>query len=398
MHKFFITIFCILICGMNAGAVVIPENFYSYSENFDVKFQSLSADEVKNLDKETKKVYKKLLKNEKFLQKGKYSKAENLYPDFIPNMARFTNIYEGRTEYKKALDYALKIKAADNTKLFSRFAKDYKIGVLYSLNGDYLNSNKYLTPYLTESYEAVLQVARNYFYMQDLKTAEQYAAKIKTNSDAYFSAQELLFSIYEITKQPAKAYTAAAELIKYAPANPENYMRLASVTTNRQEKLRNYYRAKRIFYTQNAAAMIVNINKLTAPLEQQKIDEVYKKLTIYCKKPDWFKIKSRNEGMLDNDIQYWDKRQSEFFESANDCMERYSGTNLVACFNDLNLTQEKLDKDLIAENTRRTEEAQREAQIRLLVRQNALLEEQNRLEWSRYYNYYPRYYRRGYWW
>ena len=131
--------------------------------------------------------------------------------------------------------------------------------------------------------------------------------------------------------------------------------------------------------------------------EQKRIDEAYKKITSYCKKPDWFKVKSRNENLLSGDITYWDRRQSEFFETANDCIKRYSGSNLAACFKDLNDTQEHLDATLAAEQARREEAEQREIQIRQLVRQNMLLEEQNLIQWSRYNSFYPRYYRHPYW-
>ena len=108
------------------------------------------------------------------------------------------------------------------------------------------------------------------------------------------------------------------------------------------------------------------------------------------------KIREKNKNLLPNDMDYWDRRQNEFFEFANDCISRYSGNNLAACFSDLNTTQEKLDKELLAEHSRREEEAQREAQIQLLLQQNALIQEQNNLQRMRYYNYYyPRY---RWWW
>lgn len=160
-----------------------------------------------------------------------------------------------------------------------------------------------------------------------------------------------------------------------------------------------HYRAKQIYYSQNLTDMIKHINNLTAPLEQKKIDEAYKKITSYCKKPDWFKIKERNRDLLANDKLYWDRRQSEFFESANDCISRYTNSNLAAYFKDINETQERLDASLAAENARRIEAEQREGQIRQLVRQNMLLAEQNMIQWSRYNSYYTRYYyRHPYWW
>lgn len=364
--------------------------YYEFDDNLNVKFiPSVSAK-----DKE----YKKILKNEKYMQKGKYKKAEKLMPDYLPNIARLIYIYTDSKDFPSALEYAKKLVELDKTNLFPKASKDYRLGILYSQNGDYLSSNKYLYPYINQNTWARFQMAQNYYYMQDLKSAESYAAKISQNDGAYLAAQELLYSIYNITQNPQKAYTAAKTLVKLDPGNPDNYMKVAYATTNNDEKLINLYRAKQIFYSQNLSSMIVKINDLTAPLEQKRIDEAYKKITSYCKKPDWFKVKSRNENLLSGDITYWDRRQSEFFETANDCIKRYSGSNLAACFKDLNDTQEHLDATLAAEQARREEAEQREIQIRQLVRQNMLLEEQNLIQWSRYNSFYPRYYRHPYWW
>ena len=387
MKRIFCLIFVIFVSLQTCYASF--EQYYEFYDNLDVKF--LPQYEVKT------KEYKTIAKNEKYMNRGKYSSAEKLLPDFIPNTARFISIYTDRKDFSKALEYAKKLEESDTGNLFPKYAKDYRLGVLYSQNGDYLNSNAYLMSYINKNSMAMFQVAQNYYYMQDLKTAENYAVKITPNTGAYFSAQELLYNISYIMKNPQKAYTAAKNLVKLDIGNPENYIRVATVTTNNDEKLINYYRAKEIYISQNMAQMVASTNELIAQLEQAKIDTAYKKITSYCKKPDWFKIKERCGNLLSNDLVYWNSRQTEFFESTNDCIKRYTGSNLAACFKDVNDSQEKLDNALITENARRIEEQQRQAQILQLMRQNALLEEQNRIYRYGYYNY-PRYYRRGYWW
>lgn len=387
MKRIFCLIFVIFVSLQTCYASF--EQYYEFYDNLDVKF--LPQYEVKT------KEYKTIAKNEKYMNRGKYSSAEKLLPDFIPNTARFISIYTDRKDFSKALEYAKKLEESDTGNLFPKYAKDYRLGVLYSQNGDYLNSNAYLMPYINKNSMAMFQVAQNYYYMQDLKTAENYAVKITPNTGAYFSAQELLYNISYIMKNPQKAYTVAKNLVKLDIGNPENYIRVATVTTNNDEKLINYYRAKEIYISQNMAQMVASTNELIAQLEQTKIDTAYKKITSYCKKPDWFKIKERCGNLLSNDLVYWNSRQTEFFESTNDCIKRYTGSNLAACFKDVNDSQEKLDNALITENARRIEEQQRQAQILQLMRQNALLEEQNRIYRYGYYNY-PRYYRRGYWW
>ena len=165
--------------------------YYEFDENLNVKFQpSVSA---------RNKEYKKILKNEKYMQKGKYKKAEKLMPDYLPNIARLIYIYTDSKDFPSALEYAKKLVELDKTNLFPKASKDYRLGILYSQNGDYLSSNKYLYPYINQNTWARFQMAQNYYYMQDLKSAESYAAKISQNDGAYLAAQELLYSIYNIT-------------------------------------------------------------------------------------------------------------------------------------------------------------------------------------------------------
>ena len=399
MKRLFAVLIFFLFLPISFAAASRPDyaKYYTFSDNFEVSFRELSKDEVKKLGKEEEKLYKNLVKNENYIKKGKYEKAEKLNPDLIPNLSRLSNAYIVKKDYPKALDYAKQVEAKDKTNLFTKAAKDYKLGVLYSLNGDYFTSNKYLMPYLNKNPDAVFQIAQNYYYMQDFKTAALYAERITPQSIMYQPAQELLYKVYNLTKNSPKAYKAAVNLIRLTPDNPENYVNLARVTSNNAEKLKNYNIAKQLYYAQKSDLGVIGIiNNYIAPLEQAKIDSAYKKISVYCKKPDWKKIREKNKNLLPNDMDYWDRRQNEFFEFANDCISRYSGNNLAACFSDLNTTQEKLDKELLAEHSRREEEAQREAQIQLLLQQNALIQEQNNLQRMRYYNYYyPRY---RWWW
>ena len=391
MIKFLNLAFVFLIsAGM---ALASGEKYYEYQENLDVKFLPQTV-----VPKDEKAEYKRVLKNEKYFAKHKYSKAEKLKPDFIPNVARLIPIYTAKKDFPKALEYAIKLKELDSGNYFSTFAKDYRLGVLYSQNGDYMNSNKYLSPYVSTDCWSAFQIAQNYYYMQDLKTAEIYALKVKKGTGAYYSAQELLYTIYSIRKDAPKAYKAARYLVTADAYNPQNYMRVANITTNNAEKLINFYRAKQIYIGQNLLSMVLILDEDIADLEQKKIDAAYKKITSFCKKPDWNKIKQQSEKLLSDDVLYWDKRQDNFFSTANDCISRYSGNNLAACFNELNRTEENLDKELVAEQERRIERAQREAQLRLLQEQNQLIQQQNYIQQMRRYDYYYYYRPRYYWW
>ena len=395
--KIFISLICIIL-SLGYAFAINPKpdyaKFYNISNDLNIKFNQLDKDRQKTLSKEDKKLYKKLLKNEKYIAKGKIEKADKYYPNLIPNYIRLMDFYNAKSEYQKALDYANKIKEEDKWNLVQRPVIDYRIAVLYSGCGDYLNSNKILAAYIKTKnpvYDASLfQLGQNYFYMQDYKNAVLYESKISNDSRFFVPAQEILFTAYTVMKNPAGAYKSAANLIKYCPNEPNNYMRLAYTTSNPDEKLINYYKAKNLYFAQNSLSMVKKINELIVPIEQKRIDKAYDKITNYCKKPDWIKIRKRNQDLLKDDIIYWDRRQDDFFETANDCIKRYSGNNLIACFSELNNSQTLLDKDLNEENARRMEAKQREEQNILLQQQNALLKEQNRL---RYYQWYsPRYY------
>ncbi len=386
----------IISTGLVSAVKSIPDymDFYKISEDLQVSFIQLNKEEQKKLTKEDQKLYKKLKKNEKYILKSKWEKAEKYCPNLIPNYIRLMDFYNSKGEYLKALSYAKKLKDEAILQPAAKPMIDYKLGVLYSRNGDYLNSNKILLPYLKYKNPifdgALFQIGQNYFYMQDYKNAVLYEGKIMQSSQFFGAAQEILFAAYTVMKDSAKAYKAAANLIKCYPNEPNNYMRLAYTTTNPEEKLINYYKAKNLYYTQNALPMIKKINELIVPIEQQKIDNAYKKITNYCKKPDWSKIRKRNSELLKDDVIYWDNRQDEFFESANECIKRYTGNNLIACFSDINASQISLDKLLAEENARRIEAKRLEEQNLLLKQQNSLLNEQNRL---RYYQWYsPRYY------
>ena len=79
----------IFILGLFVSSVFAGgEQYYEYKENLDVKFIPQT-----DISKDKRKEYKKVLKNEKYMEKKKYDKAEKHLPDFIPNVARFINIY-----------------------------------------------------------------------------------------------------------------------------------------------------------------------------------------------------------------------------------------------------------------------------------------------------------------
>lgn len=375
--------------------------YYKINDKFEITYIPLTKNNEKSINKEDKKFYKTIQKNEKYVSKNQLEKADRYCENFIPNKVRLTNYYQGKLDYKKALEECLSLKNLDKVNFIPEYLLDQKLAILYARCGEYSTSNKILLPYINSKDKkqvslANYQIGENYFYIQDYKTAVLYLKKVISSDFNYVQAQEFLYSSYLHIKDNKSAYTVAKNLINRVPNNPENYMKLAFVTTNKLEKLNNYYKAKQLYFAQNYLPAIVEVNKLIVPIEQAKIDEAFKKLSLYCKKPDWLKIKAKNSNLLVDDILYWDRRQDDFFEATNNCISKYYGKNLVACFNDINSNQQVLDKELAEESARRIEIKQREEQNQLLRQQNALIQEQNRIQYMRNYNYYPRYY--DYYW
>ena len=99
MKRFLILIFIFLFSIAVSRAE--PEKYYKYESNLDVKFVPLKNSKIP--DKALRKEYKKVLKNEKYITKKKYSKAEKLMPDFIPNIARFINVCTDKKDFKKRI-------------------------------------------------------------------------------------------------------------------------------------------------------------------------------------------------------------------------------------------------------------------------------------------------------
>lgn len=380
--------FLILCSGFRFDNSINLSPLYKINDNLEVKFYPA------NYGTKAKNTYKKLLKNEKYIDNGKYEKAFAYLTDFVPNLVRETEFLSKSGKYREALKTALEAERLDGCNIIPKNALNLKIGILYSKVNDYVTSNTYILPLLGENSDtgkqAVYQAGENYYNLRDYKKSAECLSKVDEKSKYYISSLEMLTSSYIIMKDGKNAYFYAKKLVNTAPDNPEHFMMLGYVSQNSEEKLNCYNKALTMYLEAGADNAVSNADKRIAELEQQKIDEAYKKISIYCKKPDWQKIKERSANMLEGDVQYWHRRQTDFFNTAKDCISRYSGNNLSACFNDLNETQYRLDSELAAEAFRRHEAEQRELEINLMRQQNKLLYEQNL--WNMYRYSRPRYY------
>ena len=137
--KFKTTILCILIFMETVFAVPYGSDILKYYKvsNFQVSFSNLTKNEEKLLDRQEKKIYKKLVKNEKYIKKTEFEKSEKLFPNFVPNLIRYINYYSLNGNYVQALEYAFKLKETGDNKLIPLYMTDNKIGILYARRGNY---------------------------------------------------------------------------------------------------------------------------------------------------------------------------------------------------------------------------------------------------------------------
>lgn len=136
---------------------------------------------------------------------------------------------------------------------------------------------------------------------------------------------------------------------------------------------------------------------MIAEIEQEKINKAYEKLTDFVVKPDWQVIYINNSPDINFYITNWSKRQDEFFKTANNCIKKYSGSNLAKCFDALNISEEKKTED-IKEQIRELKEIQRQKEQEYMM--HRMMQMQQQMLYYNRYNYYSpyRFYRPYYYW
>ena len=196
-------------------------------------------------------------------------------------------------------------------------------------------------------------------------------------------------------KNNQKAYGYSKQLINLKPDVAQNYLRAAQSCSDKKLKLQYLYKAKKLLL-ENPSLVLYTVDKKIAEIEQEKIDTAYKKITDFLIKPDWTKIYINNSPDITFYINNWSKRQDEFFKTANNCIAKYSGNNLVKCFEALNNSEDKKTDDL-KDLLKKIEDEKKQKEQELMLQRLLLLQQQ--MNYNRYYYYHPyRYYRPYFYW
>ena len=316
--------------------------FYTKGEYSFSEFNPLTESEILSLNKDSKKIYKKVVKSEKYYQKALKSnsdinkeikflhKAIKYNPENYNAVAQLSEAYLANNNYDNAITYAL------FTIGFNKHEFNYVYaiaGYAYHFKKNYQESIKYIDKYLkfsdNVSYfrsKALYCQALNYFELKNYTKAISYADLSLKEKQLYDKSACVLlkYSSYLGLNNKKLAKQEAWKLIQMN-SNAENYLRIAYCTDNQSEKL-DYLKKVKSFYKEPKD--IFNVNYEIAKIEQNKINNAHKAIGIYSPKPEWSKISNENVGT----ITYWNNRQDEFFEATNACIANYKGANLAKCF------------------------------------------------------------------
>lgn len=379
-------VFCVgtSYAGIECQYYTIENNIWSFNELDKKEIKELSEIELKN--------YKNIKKAEKYMQKanvttGKkqekfYLKALQYNNSLMPAIDGLAWYYFYNSNHNKAIEYANYVlqNGIQDNELLQLLGYSY-----YNLRG-YLKAYEYFKKVI-ESDLNINEDLKNsiYFYISSsalhitdnnilnlnnedityLNEAIKYADLIINLSKYEYPATDIKYIAFSRLQKTNLALKEAKKLVSLNN-NFDNNLKLATCTTDIDKKIEILYKAKNLATNDNQIWLVNGILNLN---EQNKIDNAVKSLGKYVKKPVWIEI---CENVKYGDLQYWSNRQDKFFESTTHCIKNYKSDNLVACFNQVNIEQEKLTKKL-------EEDVFKQQQLQY---QNALLHQQ---ELANYY-------------
>ena len=349
--------------------------YYIDLGNLTFIYKPLDKKEIKKLSPNERKIYKKIARIQKYILRRDFDRAFNEQRNFLPTYVQYFKILEAKQDYRNAAMIMEKIISLNNTDMtLDGNILNYKLGLLYYMNEEYDKALKKLTPYAdryvdSDSYNYIMSYI--HYNLGNYSSGIYYAKKVLNSKEYNEWGKELLYFSYLQLGNKLEARKYALELCKIKPSAP-NFVRLAELTDNTQEKLTYLYKARRAAIEQRDISYLIMADGDISKIEQNKINLAMKKTSGYVEKPDWQQIENEISSM-DTTINV-SNRQYEFFKSTNNCISKYSGNNLTKCFESVNRKQEKLTQDLKIAYQREYEQRVRDMEYR---RQQALVEEQN---------------------
>ena len=351
------------------GCTNLPKDYQSackYSEKMMLKA------------KESFKTEKKIQYYEKILKKN---------PRYMPAVYELMFLYAKNFQAQEVYNYAKQLRTLNTTNLIPPdMITDIIARSCFQLNRFQEAANEFETiKDFNIASRNYLILAETYLKLVDYENAIKYASKIPPENHNYYNALEFLYISYYNLGDTQTAYKYAKELNRLKPLDAKNYLRLAYCCGNNNvQKLTYLYKAKEILLKQPDQELY-KTDKLIAGIEQIKIDNAHKNITDFVVKPDWQKNFIENSPDMNFYIKNWSKPQDEFFKTANNCIAKYHGNNLVKCFEALNNSEEKRIQEL-KEELKEIKELQKQREQELMMQKMLLLQQQ--MNYNRYY-YYP---------
>ena len=384
--------------------VIAVENIKSYT--FDPSTMKFVMNNQISLTKSEEAKYNYA---QKYMQKAKdsvkadkkikyYEKILKKYPDYMPALYDLMFLYAANSQSQQVYGYAVKLRELNSDNILPEDMLTDIIARSCVHMGKYSLAVKEFET-ITDpeiSKRNYLILAQTYLKLKDNNNVIKYASKISQSEYNFYDATELLYIANYNIKDMAKAYVYSQQLIKLKPDIAQNYLRAAQTCPDKNLKLNYLYKAKKLLL-KNPDIILYTVDNMIAGLEQPKIDNAYKKITDFVVKPDWAKIYINNSPDINFYVENWSKRQDEFFKTANNCISKYSGNNLVKCFEALNLSEDKNTQE-IKDKIKEIRDTQKQKEQELLLQRLILLQQQ--MNYNRYYYYYPyyRYHHPYYFW
>lgn len=388
--KRFLTAFTLILFIGTTFAVeeTAPYNFDPAAMKFTVNEQAILTKSDKSKYKFAQKYMQKAQNSVKAEKKIKYyEKILKKYPDYMPALYDLMFLHAANSQSHQVYNCAQKLRLLNQNNILPKdMLTDIIARSCFHL-GKYTEAAKEFEtitdPEIIKRNYLIL--SETYLKLNDFNNVIKYASKIPESDFNFYNAVELLYVANFNLKNTQKAYVYSQKLISLKPDNALNYMRAAQTCCDKNLKLNYLYKAKKLLL-KNPDIILYTVDNMIAGLEQPKIDNAYKKITDFVVKPDWTKIYINNSPDINFYVENWSKRQDEFFKTANNCISKYSGNNLVKCFEALNLDEDKKTQE-IKEHLKELQEIQKQKEQEVMLQRLMLLQQQ--MYYNRYYYYFP---------
>lgn len=397
MKKIICSIIALFILSLNVFAQEeekLVKPYYEYYVINNIKltmtFIPLLESTIKNLEKEEKKNYKKIVKIEKYLRKNKLealNKAYRLDKEYLPTLLAYYHYYNDKKIYKNMVVMLNNHIIPVNEKYNILDDKELKYHLAFSCycSEYYDEALKYFKPLIQENlkYPYFIYVIADINYrLKNYQESIKYAKMIVNDEVNKKDALTLLFNNYESLKNKKLAAYYARELIKIEP-NSLNYLRLIMNSSDNKEILNYAYKVAENYTKNNDYKTALEYCFVDiVRLEEQKIANAGKNIKGFVELPSYKTIFDNDYSYMKYNTAYY--RLVNFYKSTNDCISKYYGNDLKACFASVNKAQEKITQKLISEKRAQEQmlaEEQRIQQMRLMnynmMQQNSLIQQQN---------------------